>query len=69
MRVCKLFYIDTQNRNDSAHSVLLANNLAVNGSHEQLTKFMPRVCDGSTIGGMCMSEPGAGTDVLGMRTR
>ena len=51
-----------------AHSVLLANNLAVNGSHEQLTKFMPRVCDGSMIGGMCMSEPGAGTDVLGMRT-
>ena len=29
---------------------------------------MPGVCDGSKIGGMCMSEPNAGTDVLGMRT-
>ena len=29
---------------------------------------MPGVCDGSKIGGMCMSEPNAGTDVLGMRS-
>ncbi len=27
------------------------------------------MCDGSKICGMCMSEPNAGTDVLGMRTR
>mmetsp|Transcript_3645 Transcript_3645/g.8080 ORF Transcript_3645/g.8080 Transcript_3645/m.8080 type:complete len:453 (-) Transcript_3645:64-1422(-) len=51
-----------------AHSVLLANNLAVNGSQEQLSRFMQGVCDGSMIGGMCMSEPDAGTDVLGMRS-
>lgn len=43
-----------------AHSVLLANNLSVNGSDEQLSRFMPGVCDGSKIGGMCMSEPNAG---------
>ena len=30
--------------------------------------FMPSLCDGSKIGGMCMSEPNAGTDVLGMKT-
>eukprot|EP00581_Thalassiosira_minuscula_P012831 CAMPEP_0183716228 /NCGR_PEP_ID=MMETSP0737-20130205/10206_1 /TAXON_ID=385413 /ORGANISM="Thalassiosira miniscula, Strain CCMP1093" /LENGTH=460 /DNA_ID=CAMNT_0025945463 /DNA_START=28 /DNA_END=1410 /DNA_ORIENTATION=+ len=51
-----------------AHSILLANNLAVNGNEEQLARFLPGVCDGTKIGGMCMSEPNAGTDVLGMRT-
>jgi len=51
-----------------AHSILLANNLAVNGNDEQLARFLPGVCDGSQIGGMCMSEPNAGTDVLGMKT-
>jgi isovaleryl-CoA dehydrogenase len=51
-----------------AHSILLVNNLAVNASDEQLARFMPGICDGSKIGGMCMSEPNAGTDVLGMRS-
>jgi len=51
-----------------AHSILLVNNLAVNASNEQLSRFMPGICDGSKIGGMCMSEPDAGTDVLGMKS-
>jgi isovaleryl-CoA dehydrogenase len=51
-----------------AHSLLFANNLAVNGSDAQKEKFLPGACSGELIGGMCMSEPGAGTDVLGMRT-
>ena len=51
-----------------AHALLCANNLNQNGSHEQKQKYLPGLCDGSLIGGMCMSEPGAGTDVLGMRT-
>lgn len=51
-----------------AHSVLFVNNLAVNGSEHQLAKFLPGACEGSKIGGMCMSEPAAGTDVLGMKT-
>jgi len=42
--------------------------LAQNGSEAQKLKYLPGVCDGSKIGGMCMSEPGAGTDVLGMKT-
>eukprot|EP00985_Skeletonema_marinoi_P009791 scaffold4583_cov81-Skeletonema_marinoi.AAC.1 len=44
------------------------NNLAVNANDEQLALFMPGICDGSKIGGMCMSEPNAGTDVLGMKS-
>lgn len=48
-------------------SLLLVNNLAVNGSHEQKLRFLPDICSGAKIGGMCMSEPNAGTDVLGMK--
>ena len=52
-----------------AHATLFANNLAINGSHEQKARWLPAACDGSAVGGMCMSEPNAGTDVLGMATR
>ncbi len=51
-----------------AHSMLFVNNLNQNGSDEQRLKYLPPACDGRAIGGMCMSEPGAGTDVLGMST-
>jgi len=51
-----------------AHSMLFANNLNLNGSPEQCAKYLPGACDGSLIGGMGMSEPGAGTDVLGLRS-
>ena len=52
-----------------AHSVLLVNNLARNGSEDQKARFLPGACDGTKVGGMCMSEPGSGTDVLGMKTQ
>ena len=51
-----------------AHSMLFVNNLAVNGNEDQLQRFLPGACSGELVGGMCMSEPGAGTDVLGMST-
>ncbi|MBT9560638.1 MAG: acyl-CoA dehydrogenase family protein [Myxococcales bacterium] len=51
-----------------AHAMLFANNLAVNGNDEQRLRILPGACSGALIGGMCMSEPGAGTDVVGMRT-
>jgi isovaleryl-CoA dehydrogenase len=47
----------------------LVNNLAVNGNEEQKNRFLPDACSGQIIGGMCMSEPNAGTDVLGMSTK
>ena len=52
-----------------AHSMLFANNLALNGNDEQRGKYLPKACSGELIGGMCMSEPNAGTDVLGMGTQ
>lgn len=51
-----------------AHALLLANNLAVNGSDAQKLRWLPDICAGTVVGGMCMSEPNAGTDVLGMKT-
>lgn len=51
-----------------AHSMLFVNNLAINGNEEQKERFLPGSCSGALVGGMCMSEPGAGTDVMGMGT-
>ena len=51
-----------------AHSVLFVNNLYQNGSDAQRTKYLPAACSGEVVCGMCMTEPDAGTDVLGMRT-
>jgi isovaleryl-CoA dehydrogenase len=51
-----------------AHSMLFANNLQVNGNDEQRSKYLPDACTGKKVCGMCMTEPGAGTDVLGMQT-
>ena len=51
-----------------AHSILFVNNLAFNGNEEQKARILPRVCSGEWIGAMAMSEPDAGTDVLGLST-
>ena len=51
-----------------AHSMLFVNNLAYNGTDEQKARILPKVCSGEWIGAMAMSEPDAGTDVLGLST-
>jgi isovaleryl-CoA dehydrogenase len=51
-----------------AHSMLFVNNFYQNASEAQRARVLPDVCSGKKIGGMCMSEPSVGTDVLGMRT-
>ncbi len=51
-----------------AHSMLFVNNLAYNGSEKQKMRILPKVCSGEWIGAMAMSEPDAGTDVLGLST-
>jgi len=51
-----------------AHSMLMVNNLAINGSLEQKKKYLPKLCSGEFVGSMAMSEPAVGTDVLGMQT-
>eukprot|EP00545_Synedropsis_sp_CCMP1620_P005169 CAMPEP_0119006622 /NCGR_PEP_ID=MMETSP1176-20130426/2420_1 /TAXON_ID=265551 /ORGANISM="Synedropsis recta cf, Strain CCMP1620" /LENGTH=446 /DNA_ID=CAMNT_0006958569 /DNA_START=57 /DNA_END=1395 /DNA_ORIENTATION=- len=52
-----------------AHTLLFCNNLQVNSTNDQQkSKYLVPASEGTMIGGMCMSEPGAGTDVLGMTT-
>ncbi|RLA23676.1 MAG: isovaleryl-CoA dehydrogenase [Gammaproteobacteria bacterium] len=48
-----------------ACSNLLINNLYLNGNEEQRNKYLPKLCSGEHIGALAMSEPGAGSDVVG----
>jgi isovaleryl-CoA dehydrogenase len=48
-----------------AHSNLCVNNLYLNGSEAQREKYLPRLCSGEFVGALAMSEPGAGSDVVG----
>ena len=52
-----------------AHSVLFAQNVNVNGNELQKKHVLPRSVAGEWVGGLCMTEPEVGTDVLAMRTR
>ena len=52
-----------------AHTILCVNQIAKNGSAEQKKKYLPKLMSGEWIGGMGMSEPGAGSDALGMKTK
>lgn len=51
-----------------AHEVLFVNNLFHSAQQPLRDRYIPPVLDGTAIAGMAMSEPGAGTDVLGMTT-
>jgi alkylation response protein AidB-like acyl-CoA dehydrogenase len=51
-----------------AHSVLVCYNLSQNASHEQKLKYLPDLCSGKKFGCLCITEPGAGSDALGMQT-
>jgi isovaleryl-CoA dehydrogenase len=48
-----------------AHSNLCVNNLYLNGSDAQRKKYLPKLCSGEHVGALAMSEPGAGSDVVG----
>lgn len=50
-----------------AHSNLCINQIMRNGTAEQRQKYLPELIRGEHIGSLAMSEPGAGSDVLGMK--
>jgi isovaleryl-CoA dehydrogenase len=52
-----------------AHSNLCVNQIRRNGSDAQKRKYLPKLISGEHVGGLAMSEPGAGSDVVGMRMR
>ncbi|KAG9237664.1 acyl-CoA dehydrogenase [Amylocarpus encephaloides] len=53
----------------AAHSQLCVNQLQLNGNSEQKKKFLPGLIAGTKIGALAMSESGAGSDVVNMRTK
>src|SRR3984885_10333686 len=52
-----------------AHSNLCVNQIRRNGSDDQRRKYLPKLISGEHVGALAMSEPGAGSDVVSMRTR
>jgi isovaleryl-CoA dehydrogenase len=52
-----------------AHSNLCVNQIRRNGTEAQRRRYLPALISGEQVGALAMSEPGAGSDVVGMRTR
>ncbi len=52
-----------------AHSNLCVNQIRRNGSDEQKRRYLPKLISGEHVGALAMSEAGAGSDVVSMRTR
>ena len=48
-----------------AHSNLCVANLYANGTQAQREHYLPKLCSGEWKGALAMSEPGAGSDVVG----
>jgi isovaleryl-CoA dehydrogenase len=48
-----------------AHSNLCVQNIYHNGNEAQRRKYLPKLASGEWIGALAMSEPGAGSDVVG----
>ena len=52
-----------------AHSNLCVNQIRRCASEEQKRRYLPKLISGEHVGALAMSEPGAGSDVVSMRTR
>jgi isovaleryl-CoA dehydrogenase len=52
-----------------AHSNLCVNQIRRNGSEQQKRRYLPNLIAGEHVGALAMSETGAGSDVVSMRTR
>lgn len=48
-----------------AHENLCLNNIARNANEDIKQRYLPGLCDGSKIGALGLTEPGAGSDALG----
>lgn len=52
----------------AAHANLCTHNLYHNATEEQRKKYLPGLCTGKLIGALGLTEPGSGSDAVGMRT-
>ena len=52
-----------------AHSNLCVNQIVRNGNDDQKARYLQKLISGEHVGGLAMSEPNAGSDVVSMTTR
>lgn len=52
-----------------AHATLCVDNIRRNATDQQQKKYLPPLCRGEKIGGLAMTEPSAGSDVMSMKLR
>jgi isovaleryl-CoA dehydrogenase len=52
-----------------AHSNLCVNQLALNATAAQKSRYLPKLLSGEHVGALAMSEPGAGSDVVSMQLK
>jgi isovaleryl-CoA dehydrogenase len=52
-----------------AHSNLCVNQINRNGTPDQKARYLPKLISGDHLGALAMSEPGAGSDVVGMKLK
>lgn len=51
------------------HSDMSVGHIAHRGTHEQKQRYLPACCTGEMVGAICVTEPHAGSDVAGIKTR
>jgi len=53
----------------TVHSDMSISHIAHRGSAEQKQRYLPPACRGELVGAVCVTEPNAGSDVAGLKTR
>ncbi len=53
----------------TVHSDMSISHIAHRGTHEQKQRYLPPACEGRQVGAVCVTEPHAGSDVAGLKSR
>ena len=53
----------------TVHSDMSISHIAHRGAPEQKARYLPQACAGEKVGAICVTEPDAGSDVAGLKTR